>query len=71
MTIAGLEIGTNCCCRLKVWDYAVAAFTLKDSFVNDPQGSVYFNDWVASDPSHIQSYTIDHNILNTSGRCLT
>ncbi len=63
VTIAGLEIGTNCCGQNKTIEIIGDAFTLKDSFVNDPQGSVYFNDWVASDPSHIQSYTIDHNIF--------
>ena len=66
VTIAGLEIGPNTPGENKTIEIIGDAFTLKDSFVNDPAGSVYFNDWqfdVSGNTSHIQSYTIDNNIF--------
>ncbi len=66
VTIAGLEIGTNSAGQNKTIEIIGNAFTLKDSFVNDPGGSVYFNDWQFDAPnntSHVQSYTIDNNIF--------
>lgn len=70
VTIAGLRIGPNTPSDNKTIEIIGDAFTLKDSKIDVPGGgSVYFNDWqfdVPNDISHIQSYTIDHNLFDQS-----
>ena len=64
ITIAGVEIGTNCCGQNKTIEIIGDGFTLKDNFVSDQWGSIYFGDWqfdTDTNTSHIQSYTIDNN----------
>ena len=70
VTIAGLRIGPNIPGDNKTIEIIGDNFTLKDSHVDVPGGgSVYFNDWqfdTINDVSHIQSYTIDHNLFDQS-----
>lgn len=70
VTIAGLHIGPNIPGDNKTIEIIGDGFTLKDSHIDVPGGgSVYFNDWqfdTLNDISHIQSYTIDHNLIDQS-----
>lgn len=70
VTIAGLRIGPNTAGDNKTIEIIGDGFTLKDSHVDVPGGgSVYFNDWqfdVGPDTSHVQSYTVDHNLIDQS-----
>ena len=70
VTIAGLHIGPNTPGDNKTIEIIGDGFTLKDSHVDVPGGgSVYFGDWqfnTGTDTSHIQSYTIDHNLIDKS-----
>lgn len=70
VTIAGLHIGPNIPGDNKTIEIIGDGFTLKDSHVDVPGGgSVYFNDWqfdTINDVSHIQSYTIEHNLIDQS-----
>lgn len=70
VTIAGLRIGPNTPGDNKTIEIIGDGFTLKDSHVDVPGGgSVYFNDWqfdTGTDTSHVQSYTIDHNLIDQS-----
>jgi hypothetical protein len=70
VTIAGLRIGPNTPSDNKTIEIIGDGFTLRDSHVDVPGGgSVYFGDWqfnTGADTSHIQSYTVDHNLLDQS-----
>jgi hypothetical protein len=70
VTMAGLRIGPNTPGDNKTIEVIGDGFTLKDSHIDVPGGgSVYFDDWqfdTGTDTSHIQSYTIDHNLFDQS-----
>jgi hypothetical protein len=70
VTLAGLHIGPNIPGDNKTIEIIGDGFTLKDSHVDVPGGgSIYFNDWqfdTVNDISHVQSYTIDHNLIDQS-----
>ena len=70
VTIAGLHIGPNIPGDNKTLEIIGNGFTLKDSYVDVPGGgSIYFDDWrfdTGADASHLQSYTIDHNLIDQS-----
>jgi hypothetical protein len=70
VTLAGLHIGHNIPGDNKTIEIIGDGFTLKDSHVDVPGGgSVYFNDWqydTGTNTSHVQSYTIDHNLIDQS-----
>lgn len=64
VTIAGVIVGTNTAGQNKTIEVIGDAFTLKDSQVNDPGGSLYVNDFRfdgINDVSHVQSYTVTGN----------
>jgi hypothetical protein len=66
VTIAGVRIGTNTTSQNKTIEIWGDNFTLKNSDVDDPQGSVYLNDAnfdTMSNTSHVQSYRVDGNIF--------
>ncbi|MDX2139708.1 MAG: right-handed parallel beta-helix repeat-containing protein, partial [Chloroflexota bacterium] len=60
ITIQGLEIGTNSSGQNKTIEVIADNFTLQHSYVNDPDGSVYINDFSAAG-DRVQAYTIDDN----------
>jgi len=70
VTIAGLKIGPNIPGDNKTLEIIGDGFTLKDSHVDVPDGgSIYFDDWrfdTINNVSHVQSYTIDHNLIDQS-----
>ena len=70
VTLAGLEIGPNIPGDNKTIEIIGDGLTLKDSHVDVPGGgSVYFGDWqfdIINNISYIQSYTIDHNLIDQS-----
>ncbi|MCC6382114.1 MAG: right-handed parallel beta-helix repeat-containing protein [Dehalococcoidia bacterium] len=64
VTIAGVIVGTNTGGQNKTVEVIGDAFTLKDSQVNDPGGSLYVNDFRfdnIGDVSHVQSYAVTGN----------
>ena len=66
VTIAGLQIGTNTGGQNKTIEVIGDAFTLRDCDLDDPQGSVYINDFafdVGTNTSSVQTYTIQGNIF--------
>lgn len=64
VTIAGLEIGTNLVGQNKTIEIVGNGFVLKNSYINDPEGSVYFGDpRFSAGTSYIQSYRIENNIF--------
>lgn len=64
VTIAGLEIGTNTGGQNKTIEVIGDGFVLKNSYVNDPEGSVYINEWaVVVGTPYIASYVIENNIF--------
>src|SRR5262249_4216859 len=66
VTIAGVRIGTNTGGQNKTIEIWGDNFTLKNSDVADPQGSVYLNDAnfdTMSNTSHVQNYRIDSNVF--------
>ena len=71
VTIAGLEIGPNIPGDNKTIEIIGDAFTLKNSFINVPDGaSIYFNDWrydTGTDTSYVQAYTVDNNVFSSGG----
>lgn len=70
VTIAGLQIGPNTPSDNKTIEIIGDGFTLRDSHVDVPGGgSVYFGDWqfnTGTSTSHIQNYTVDHNLIDQS-----
>src|SRR6185436_5562655 len=70
VTLAGLHIGPNIPGDNKTLEIIGDGFTLKDSHVDVPGGgSVYLDDWqfdTINNTSHIQSYTIDRNLIDQS-----
>ncbi len=66
VTIACVRIGTNSLGQNKTIEVVGDGFTLKNSDVADPQGSVYINDFsfdTIGNVSHVKAYTIDGNIF--------
>jgi hypothetical protein len=66
VTIRGLQVGTNASGQNKTIEVIGDDFSLLDSDLDDPGGSLYFNDWrfnVPGDTSYVQSYTIDGNVF--------
>ena len=64
VTVAGLKILPNVSSPNKTIEVIGDAFTLKNSDIADPGGSVYLNDWrynTGTNTSHVQSYTIVGN----------
>jgi parallel beta-helix repeat protein len=64
VTIQGVRIGTNSAGQNKTLEVIGDAFTLKDSDVADPGGSLYINDFrfdTGGNTSHVQSYTVADN----------
>ena len=71
VTIGGLEIGPNDPGNNKTIEVIGDAFTLKNSYLNVPDGaSPYINDWRfddVNDISYVESYTIDNNVFSPGG----
>jgi hypothetical protein len=71
VTIAGLEIGPNIPGENKTIEVIGDNFTLKNSYLNVPDGaSPYINDWRyddVNDISYVESYTIDNNVFSPGG----
>ena len=68
VTIEGLEIGNNVTGQNKTIEVIGDQFALRNSFVNDPDGSIYFNDWrfddkVTPNVSYVQAYALEGNRL--------
>lgn len=64
VTIAGLSIGVNNFGQNKTIEVIGDRFELEDCDVNDPQGSVYLNDWqfdTINNLSHLRKYSIERN----------
>ncbi len=64
VTISGVIISTNAGGTNKTLEVAGDDLTLKNSQVNDNEGSIYFNDWrydAGTNTSHIQKYRIQGN----------
>jgi hypothetical protein len=60
VTIAGLRIGTNVGGQNKTVEVTGDNFTLKNSDLADPYGSVYLT---ANDATHVKSYRIEGNLF--------
>ncbi len=64
VTIAGLRIGPNAAGQNKTIEVIGDNFSLKNSDIAVPQGSVYFNDWrfdTVTNTSHVQAYRLEGN----------
>jgi parallel beta-helix repeat protein len=64
ITLQGLRIGTNSAGQNKTIEVIGDAFTLKNSEINDPEGSVYINDFrfdAGTNTSRVKSYSIEGN----------
>ncbi|MBC7876562.1 MAG: hypothetical protein H7Y59_05265 [Anaerolineales bacterium] len=69
VTIAGIRIGTNSAGQNKTIEVIGDNFTLKDSDIADPYGSVYVSDFrfdTGTDTSHVQAYHFDGNNFQDS-----
>lgn len=62
ITIAGVEIGTNSAGLNKTIEVIGDGFSLINSVVNDPEGTVYINDFTTTG-DRVQSYLIDGNVF--------
>jgi parallel beta-helix repeat protein len=60
ITVQGLEIGTNASGQNKTIEVIADNFTLQHSYINDPDGSVYINDFTATG-NRVLAYKIDNN----------
>lgn len=64
ITLQGLRIGTNSAGQNKTIEVIGDGFALKNSEINDPDGSVYLNDFrfdTGTNTSRVKSYTIEGN----------